>query len=451
MNILLVTVDSLRADRVTEEVMPNTRRFVDDNLEFTDCVANGSSTPASFPSILASRHFASINGLGLPEGGAAVTLAERLQKAGYRTGGFTDNHFASGSYHFDRGFDTMHDASGSMEAGNLKQIVQSNLDKEGPLFRTIERVYTWFDSLLSSVSGDDVEYERASSLNERALSFIDDTDGDDWFTWLHYMDPHHPYEAPDSYQREFVGETVSVSERRMLSRRGTHHPAEMSDADWERLEALYNAECAYSDDQFATLLTELEQRGLREETVIVFTADHGELFGEHGEGGHPGEFWEGVIRVPLAVDAPDHTNGTVTDQVQLLDIAPTIVDAIGETQVEDWTGQSLLGVVDGIEPTPLAFGDVGRKINYEKGYVRRSDGWKLLDHAEDGEFLFNVRETPAELPTDERSIDEPAVRSELQNQIDQHRKRMQQSRRGLHGVNEDEAMVEEHLEDLGYL
>lgn len=450
MNVLLVTVDSLRADRVTEEVMPNTRKFVDGSLEFTDCVANGSSTPASFPSILASRHFASINGLGLPDGGATVTLAERLREVGYRTGGFTDNHFASGSYHFDRGFDTMHDASGSMESGNLKQIVQSNLDKEGPLFRTIERVYTRFDSLLSSMSGNDVEYERASSLNERALSFIDDADGDDWFTWLHYMDPHHPYEAPDAYQQQFIDEIVSVSERRMLSRRGTHHPAEMSDADWERLEALYNAECAYTDDQFATLLAELEQRGLREETVIVFTADHGELFGEHGAGGHPGEFWEGVIRVPLAIDAPNH-DGTVTDQVQLLDVAPTIVDTVGETQVEDWTGQSLLEVANSADSAPLAFGDVGRKINYQKGYVRRSDGWKLLDHAEDGEFLFNIRETPAELPTDERSTDQPAILAELQDQIGQHRKRMQQSRRGSHGINEDEAMVEEHLEDLGYL
>jgi arylsulfatase A-like enzyme len=311
-------------------------------------------------------------------------------------------------------------------------------------------VYTQLDSIVSIVSGDDVEYERASSLNERALSFIDDIKGKNWFTWLHYMDPHHPYEAPDAYQQQFLGETVSISERRMLSRRGTHHPEEMSDADWERVEALYNAECAYTDDQFAALLAELEQRDLRDETVIVFTADHGELFGEHGAGGHPGEFWEGVIRVPLAIEIPDY-NGTVTDQVRLLDIAPTIVDAVGEPAVNDWSGRSLLAVAGGTDSASLAFGDVGRKINYEKGYVRRSDGWKLLDHAEDGEFLFNVHETPAECPTDERSADEPAILRELQNQTDQHRKRMRRVRQDSHGINEDEEMVEEHLEDLGYL
>jgi arylsulfatase A-like enzyme len=404
MNVLLVTVDSLRADRVTEGVMPKTRAFADDALDFTDCVANGSSTPASFPSILASRHFASIDGLGLPEPGETLTLAERLRQAGYRTGGFTDNHFASGSYHFDRGFDSMHDASGSMEAGNLKQFVQSNLDKDGSLFRTIERVYTRLDSLFSTVSGDEVEYERAGSLNERALSFIDTTDSDDWFVWLHYMDAHHPYEAPNSYQRQFLDEPVGVSERRTLSRTGTHYPEEMSDADWERLEALYNAECAYVDDQFAELIEQLDRRELRDDTVTVFTADHGELFGEHGAGGHPGEFWEGVIRVPLLIDFPEYDH-TVSEQVQLLDISPTIVDALGQPAVGEWSGESLLPVADGADPTPLAFGDVGRKINYEKGYVRRSDGWILLDHAADGEFLFNVREAPAERPTDERSSD----------------------------------------------
>jgi arylsulfatase A-like enzyme len=449
MNVLLVTVDSLRADRVTEGVMPKTRSFADAALEFTDCVANGSSTPASFPSILASRHFASIDGLGLPEAGAALTLAERLRQAGYRTAGFTDNHFASGSYHFDRGFDSVYDASGSMEAGNLKQFVQSNLDKDGPLFRTIERVYTRLDSLFSTVSGDDVEYERAGSLNERVLSFIDTPDSDDWFVWLHYMDAHHPYEAPDSYQRQFLDEPVGVSERRTLSRTGTHYPEEMSDSDWERLEALYNAECAYVDDQFAELIEELEQRELRDDTMTVFTADHGELFGEHGAGGHPGEFWEGVIRVPLLIDIPEYDH-TVSEQVQLLDISPTIVDALGETAVGEWSGESLLPIAEGADPTPLVFGDVGRKINYEKGYVRRSDGWKLLDHADDGEFLFNVRETPAERPKDERSDDKPAVLSELRNKLQEHRDRMTQSRRGVEGINENGAMVEEHLEALGY-
>lgn len=450
MNVLLVTVDSLRADRVTEEVMPHTRSFADDSLEFTDCVANGSSTPASFPSILASRHFASVEGLGLPEDDDVVTLAERLRQAGYRTGGFTDNHFASGSYHFDRGFEQMHDASGSMEMGSLKQLVQSNLDKEGVTFRIIERLYARVDSLFSSVSRDISEYERAASLNERALSFIDDCGDDDWFVWLHYMDPHHPYEAPKVYQEVFLDELPSVSECRMLSRKGTHHPTEMEDDEWKELEALYNAECRYVDDQFDELLDELDRRDCRNETLTLFTADHGELFGEHGKGGHPGEFWEGVIQVPLAISGVDPKT-TVDGQARLLDIAPTIVDALGLEPAPGWSGESLLSLISEKDAIEFAFGDVGRDIDYKKGYVRRSDGWKLLDHAENGEYLFNIFETPGELNVDEQSADHPEVLAALRTKIRDHRDRMAQLRTGVKGIDENDAMVEEHLEDLGYL
>lgn len=452
MNTLLVTVDSLRADRITERVMPQARSFADGGLEFTDCVANGSSTPASFPAIHASRHFASVDGLGLPARGEGdvVTLAERLSDAGYVTAGFTDNHFASGSYQFDRGFDHVHDAGGTAEAGSLKQFVQSTLDKDGLLFRTIERTYTAVDGLLSAAAGG-AEYERAASLNERALSWIDNQDGD-WFVWLHYMDPHHPYEPPAKYQRTFLDESVGKRGCRSLSRTATHHPEEVSDADWATLEALYDAECRYVDEQFGALLDALKDRGIRGETLTVFTADHGELFGEHGKGGHPGEFWEGVIHVPLVVDSvTGRTTEAVDDQVRLLDLPPTVTDALGLASAREWHGKSALAVADGADPAEYAFGDVGRAIDYRKGYVRRADEWKLLDHHEDGEHLFDVRATPTELPDEERSDDRPETLATLRSALTDHRERMRELRSESHGVGEDSEMVEDHLEDLGYL
>jgi arylsulfatase A-like enzyme len=344
----------------------------------------------------------------------------------------------------------MHDASGSMELGHLKQFVQSTLNKEGALFRTIETVYTRCSGLVSAVRPNHSEYERASSLNDRAVSFIEDSRDEDWFVWLHYMDPHHPYEAPQSYQQEFLADTATSSECRMLSRKGTHHPEEMTDEEWERLESLYNAECNYVDEQFANLISELEDRDLRDETVVAFTADHGELFGDHQKGGHPGEFWEGVIRVPLLVELPNRQQ-TVPDQVRLLDMAPTLIDAIGLEPCKEWTGRSLLSVVDGSDSIELSFGDVGRDIDYKKGYVRRADGWKLLDHTEDGELLFNVHETPDEDPADERSEAEPDIFAELRTELASHQDRTVKLRDSVHGIAADEEIVEEHLEDLGYL
>lgn len=454
MNVLLVTVDSLRADRVDERVMPFTRSFADEGLEFTDCVANGPSTPASFPAIHASRHFASIDGLGLPEqGGEVVTLAERLREAGYATAGYTDNHFASGSYHYDRGFDTMHDASGKGEAGRLKQFVQSNLDKEGRLFRMIERMYTRADGFWATATGTESEYERAESLNRRALEWIDAHEDDDWFVWLHYMDVHHPYEAPDRYQRKFVDEPRSVAECRGLSRRATHHPEEMTPSDWDALARLYDAECAYVDDQFEALVDRLRGRSLLDETLFIFTADHGELVGEHGRGGHPPEFWEDVIRVPFVLHDNERT-GTVDGQVRLVDTAPTVVDAVGLTASTEWHGASALALARGeVDAREFAFGDVGRKIDYRRSFARRADGWKLLRHGDDGEFLFNVTDAPDEDLADDRSTTASVEFEALSTALDNHRNRMQELRTnaGAHGVDEMDEMVTEHLRDLGYV
>ncbi|SNZ06780.1 Arylsulfatase A [Natronoarchaeum philippinense] len=455
MNVVLVTVDSLRADRVTDRVMPAARSFADGAIEFTDCVANGPSTPASFPSIHASRHFASIEGLGIPEAGSddgIRTLAEQLQGTDYATAGYTDNHFASGSYHYDRGFEEMYDASGTAEAGRLKQFVQSNLDKDGPLFRTIETVYNRADALFASATGQESEYERAASLNERALDWIDDQSGE-WFTWLHYMDVHHPYEAPEEYQRQFLDEPLSLARCRGLARKGTHHPEELSDREWELIRGLYDAECAYADDQFDALLGALRERNLFDETIVLFTADHGELIGEHGHAGHPPEFWEGVVHVPFALHVPGRDADTVDRQIRLLDVAPTIADAAGVEPFADWTGESALELVDGdVDAREYAFGDVGRQVDYGRCYARRSDGWKLLRHAEDGEFCFDISETPEERAEDDRSADQPPEYDELSSALDDHQERMQRLREGgLAGIEEDAEIVEEHLKDLGYM
>jgi arylsulfatase A-like enzyme len=437
--------------------MPFVQSFAEETLRFEECVANGPSTPASFPSILASRHFDSIEGLGIPpaDKGGAVTLAEQLSSAGYDTAGFTDNHFASSGYNYDRGFDLIYDAPGSTEAGWIKQFVQSNLNKNGALFRTIETAYNHVDAATSAVTSDPAEYERAASLNDRALSWIDDrSPGDDWFVWLHYMDVHHPYEAPAAYQRQYLDDPVSIRRARRLARIATHHPEEMTDDQWTLLEKLYNAECAYVDDQFETIISELRERDVLEETAVVFTADHGELLGEHGRGGHPPEFWEDVICVPLLIRPPANSSlpapKSICGQVRLLDIAPTITDAVDVKTPEEWTGTSALDVARGdVESREHAFGAVGREIDYRRTFVRRADGWKLM-RIDRGNFLFDTIDTPDEAIADNRFGDGLTVETELTTTLEDHRDQMASDRTTDRAVEEDHEKVKQHLEDLGY-
>jgi arylsulfatase A-like enzyme len=361
----------------------------------------------------------------------------------------------SSEFGYDRGFDHIYDASGSTEAGRIKQFVQSNLDKDGTLFRTIEKAYNHVDAAISTVTNEPSEYERAASLNNRALSWIDDSQtDDDWFVWLHYMDVHHPYEAPTEYQRRYLDESVSIRRARRLARLATHHPEEMTDEQWTLLKKLYDAECAYVDDQFSTLIEELKHRETLDETIVIFTADHGELLDEHGRGWHPPEFWEDVIRVPLLFRPPENgslpTPGSVSGQVRLLDIAPTITDAVGVKTPEEWTGASALEIARGDEMSrEHAFGAVGREIDYRRTFVRRADGWKLM-RIDRGEFLFDTTNTPEEAIEANRFGEGLTVETELATTLDDHRDQMAASRTADYAVEENHEKVKQHLEDLGY-
>ncbi|MFC7114611.1 sulfatase [Natronoarchaeum sp. GCM10025703] len=328
MNVLYITVDALRADHVTSEIMPKTHGFVDKNMEYTRCYANGPGTPWSFPTLLGSRYSGGTDGFGIPgEDDVRPTLAETLQEEGYATAGFTDNRFASSDYNYDRGMDSMWDSGATSSEKRLKHEVRGRLDQDGLLFKAILRGYHLIDDLLLNIRGDDTRFVRAEVLVDQVTEWIEDREND-WFAWVHPMDTHAPYEAPDEYQRQYLEEPVSRRKSQKLASAATHRPDDLSDKDWQLQKQLYKAECQYLDDQLERLFTSLPD-SVRDETVIVVTADHGEMHGEHGLGGHPQQFWEEVIHVPCGISIPGRSNETIDDQIGLVDIPPTILDSVG--------------------------------------------------------------------------------------------------------------------------
>lgn len=137
----------------------------------------------------------------------------------------------------------------------------------------------------------------------------------------------------------------------------------MTNNQWVILKKLYNAECAHAVDQFQTLINELKTKNLLGETVVVFTADHGELLGEHNRGGHPPEFWEDLICVPLLLRPPANDSlpvpESVSGQVRLLDVAPTIVDVVTVESPKQWTGESMLDIArENVKSIEYSFGAV---------------------------------------------------------------------------------------------
>ncbi len=311
-NLLLIVADTLRADAFPctggDEAIPHLRALAAEGVCYTQAVASSSWTKPSFGTILTSLYPSSHTALGpvhpLPE--AALTLAEVLQEAGYTTAAIVNNPYLAPQQGFDQGFDTYiylaadHYAAADAAGAHLA------------IYRPLAALHRW-------ALGDRLEvrffYHDAAEVSDRALAWLEAHREERFFLLLHYMDPHGPY-----FEHPYNGRGYRTWEKEPLD------PA-LAPA----VRRVYDGEVAYLDAQVGRLLDRLRQTGLAKETLILFTADHGEEFQEHGGWDHGVTLYEEVLRVPLAIRYPGAAGGgqVVTDLVRTLDLAPTVLDAVG--------------------------------------------------------------------------------------------------------------------------
>lgn len=240
-----------------------------------------------------------------------------------------------------------------------------------------------FDVFDASVFATQSPYEISSSgdltdLGLEAMATMEPP----WFLWIHYMDPHADYMS---------------------------HPEFSSDAtDHDR----YWGEVAFTDHHLGRLFDALE---LRDDTLVVFNGDHGEMFFEHGLGVHGRVLYDTVLKVPLLIAAPGLEPGTVTEPVGLIDAAPTVLQMLRVPVPDTFEGRAL-SVVDGAfdpEPAPILL-DV--RYNGDKRGVL-FDGFKLVRDLVDGtELLFDLVSDPGE-QADVRA-QQPAVAADLATYLD---------------------------------
>lgn len=328
-NVLLLVVDTLRADHLgsydpTVELTPNLDRFAARSVVFRDTVAQASNTINSAPCILAS---AFVREHGYTNYKLAVarkhgTLAEALDEAGYETYAVSTNPHVTTRNGLAQGFEVFLD---------------------GP---------TWTDT-------------DAHEVNRLFLDWLSDR-GDTqrpFFAMLWYIDPHVPYDPPS----EKVEAHVPPELRPLVSMK-TKRPGfqDLSEDEKAVTRGLYRGEVSYFDDQFGDLLAELERRGTLDDTLVVFTSDHGESFWEHDgvDGrpvvGHGVSLFREEVAVPLIVKLPrERYSGIVESRVSSIDIAPTVLDAVGlarEGSPRRFRGSSLLPLIseEGEEVTDRA-------------------------------------------------------------------------------------------------
>jgi arylsulfatase A-like enzyme len=357
-NIVLYLVDTLRADHVgcygyDKPTTPRLDEFAADATLFTRMQAQSSWTKTSVASIVSGELPRTHGVLSFEDVlDSPYSLAEMLREHGYATGGFNTNSWVTKEFGYARGYDHYDTQSGQPSA-------EVNV-----------RVLKWLDSL--------------STENP-------------FFLYVHTLDPHDPYNPPDEY-RKALGPDVdpqlgprTLKVLRSIKRRETS-PSPQLIAD---LSALYDGEIASNDNSFGLLLKALKERGLYEDTLIIFVSDHGEEFGEHGWWQHGASLYNEVLNVPLVIRFPDSLGRgrSVKKLVSHVDILPTVLDCLGAEAPTELPGQSLLPMVEFPErhrPDRTVFSTLELTLVAEANPAGFDNSMKLDGIIEDGHKLIRT-------------------------------------------------------------
>ncbi len=362
-NVILVSIDTLRADRLGDygrdpSFTPKIDAFREDAVLFELTIAQAPSTLSShaslFTSLIPQHHGASIEGRKrlAPD---HLTVAEVLQAEGLTTAAFHGGGQLDAAFGIGQGFD-VYETPGHQPG----ELAFSDVFKP-----TVEATLAWLE-----------EDERQP-----------------FFLFVHTYEIHHPYTpSPESLaavETDYEGDLPSEITIDMLSGINAKRTA-LSPEDLRHIESTYEAEIHSVDAAFGELIEGLRRLDLYESSLIIFTSDHGEEFGEHGTvGWHSHTLYDELLRVPLLIKYPGswHAGQTLTDQVRLLDVAPTILGALGVDRPSLFQGANLTHYAGGgPPPAPYAV-----SVLDGGGTSVRTPEWKRI-----GRALFDLSKDPAE-------------------------------------------------------
>ncbi len=319
-NVVIVTVDTLRADHVGVYGSTTSRTPTIDGLAvsaalFRHAYAPLPKTNPSLCSLMTGRypsaHGVRRNGAYLPE--SELTLAELLRAAGYRTSAFISNHVMHSRHGLAQGF-TLYDEE-------LVDAIPTRDSMERTARPLVDAVLAWAGKEASSAPV---------------------------FLWVHFIDPHGPYTPPGfqaaaSAAAEGAVRSLPVSTSNEGSGVIPAYQALPGVTSLDEYAARYDAEVEHMDRELARLMAGLRDHGLLRDSIFVFTADHGESLGDHDLWfQHGSSLYDPQIRVPLLISGPRTVASRPAASVSLIDVVPTILEMIGLPIHEGIQGRSLL-------------------------------------------------------------------------------------------------------------
>lgn len=441
-SVLLVTIDSLRADHVGCYGYDRPTTPVIDDLAAAgttfDAVATANSTQYSFPSILTSTYPLAYGGAGYlsPE---RVTVAQAVSDTVEATAGIHSNLWLSRDYGYDRGFEYFYDSKSEPSAlARVRLLVKSAVPDDSFLYRGLKGVYEFFESAGGVDLGQ--TYKDAETTTDRAIEWAESV-STDFVGWVHYMDPHHPY-VPRPTHLDALGldPAVTDSEAIKLRRKMLEEPENLTSDEHQTLVDLYDGEIRYMDQELGRLLAAFEQAAPSDFTAII-TSDHGEEFADHGGYSHTHTMYDEVLDVPLVM-----TGDVVPDRsrrAELLDVAPTVCDLVDVAPPDNYCGASLFTERDRDHIISENTTDDGYK------FAVQNDRWKYIwDRARSERELYDRNADPDET---ENVVDEhEVVVDRFQTVLDDHLEFVLATDTTLPEVAFDDE-TERRLRDLGYL
>ena len=405
-NVLIITVDTLRADRVgvegsRENLTPNIDSLAKDGVVFTEAI---SQVPLTFPSHAAifTGTYPFHNGVqdftAQPLSQRFRTLAETFEANGYATGAVVSSFVLDRSWGLARGFDSYDDAFSG------EQFAQKDLG-------LVER--------------------RADASVDHTIRWLEAHSARPFFFWLHLYDPHSPYDPPEPFNTEYKRQP-------------------------------YDGEVAYTDSQLARLFTWMKQspHDVYNHTIIVFMSDHGESLGEHGEKEHGFFVYDSTVRIPLIVK-PAQGNSklaghVVSTAVEAIQVGPTVLNLAGirkDPIEKQFQASSLVPLMTGANTAP------GRPAYSETVYPENSFGWSPLRSMQTDKFqfieapreeLYDLSEDPSEktnIAAGDSTVAE-RLREQLNNRLALYRSAEKQTAGSSSGASPE---ILEKLRSLGYV
>ena len=346
-NLILVTIDTLRADHVgvygaVGARTPTLDALAARGVRFEHAESPVPLTGPSHATIMTGL-YPPVHGVRdnivFPLGPRHQTLATRLKGQGYRTAAFVAAYPVAAAFGFRQGFDAFTE--------NFKESPMSGGGAQRP----------------------------ANEVVDDALGWLTQPGQGPFFAWMHFYDPHAPYEPPEPYRTDFAGH-------------------------------LYDGEIAFADAQLGRVFEWLRSSRHEEDTIVAVLADHGESLGEHGEATHAVLVYESTLHVPFLLAGPGVPQGVIVPtRVTTVDVAPTLLRLLGLPLPPEIMGRDLRAAFSQrLPPAPLYAESLFGRLNCRWSSLRSwtVDDWKLIDGSRTE--LFHLDEDPAE--THDRSAEE---------------------------------------------